>query len=93
MAPVHPHPCNLAECAVEIRQHTLVLKTITVIANGQPKPAPAGCPLPDFISTLRLAPDRVVVERNGAALTPTEARQTLLSDGDRLEIVRIVPGG
>jgi len=33
------------------------------------------------------------VERNGAALTPTEAQQTILADGDRLEIVRIVPGG
>jgi thiamine biosynthesis protein ThiS len=69
------------------------LKTITVIANGQSKPAPAGCPLPDFLSTLRLASERVVVERNGAALTPTEAQQTILNDGDRLEIVRIVPGG
>ncbi len=69
------------------------MKTITVIANGQPKPAPAGCPLPDFLSTLRLAPERVVVERNGAALTPGEAKQTILADGDRLEIVRLVPGG
>jgi sulfur carrier protein len=69
------------------------LKTITVIANGQPKPVPAGCPLPDFLSTLRLAPDRVVVEHNGAALTPGEAKQTILADGDRLEIVRLVPGG
>ena len=28
-----------------------------------------------------------------AALTPSEAKQTILADGDRLEIVRIVPGG
>jgi len=69
------------------------LSDITVIANGQPRPAPAGCPLPEFLTALNLAPERVVVERNGAALTPAEARSVLLAEGDRLEIVRLVPGG
>jgi thiamine biosynthesis protein ThiS len=35
----------------------------------------------------------VVVERNGRALTPGDARSTVLADGDVLEIVRIVAGG
>jgi len=66
---------------------------ITIIANGQPKTARLGCLLPEFLSTLRLSPERVVVERNGAALTPAEAKTTVLVEGDRLEIVRLVPGG
>jgi thiamine biosynthesis protein ThiS len=66
---------------------------ITVTANGKPHPAQPGCPLPEFLTGLGLAPERVVVEHNGAALTPAEARATALVDGDRLEIVRIVAGG
>jgi len=67
--------------------------TISITANGAPRPARAACPLPDFLADLGLAPERVVVERNGSPLTPAEARATLLADGDRLEIVRIVAGG
>ena len=40
-----------------------------------------------------VALERVVVERNGEPLTPSEARESPLADGDRLEIVRIVAGG
>jgi sulfur carrier protein len=69
------------------------LDSISIIANGQKKSARAGCPLPEFLAELRLEPERVVVERNGAALTPAEARATMLAEGDRLEIVRLVPGG
>jgi len=69
------------------------LNSITLIANGQKKSARAGCPLPDFLAELSLEPARVVVERNGTALTPAEARATVLAEGDRLEIVRLVPGG
>ena len=66
---------------------------ISLIANGQKKSARAGCPLPEFLAELRLEPERVVVERNGAALTPAEARASVLAEGDRLDIVRLVPGG
>jgi thiamine biosynthesis protein ThiS len=69
------------------------VEPITVIANGQARPARPGCPLPEFLTALNLAPERVVVERNGTALTPAEARATVLAEGDRLEIVRLVPGG
>jgi thiamine biosynthesis protein ThiS len=66
---------------------------ITVIANGKSHSAPEHCPLPEFLAGLNLAPERVVVERNGEALTPAEARAVMLAEGDRLEIVRLVPGG
>ena len=69
------------------------MDSITIIANGQARTARAACPLAEFLSSLHLAPERVVVERNGAALTPAEARAVVLADGDRLEIVRLVPGG
>ena len=69
------------------------MDTITIIANGQECHTRAACPLTEFLTTLHLAPERVVVERNGAALTPAEARAAILANGDRLEIVRLVPGG
>ncbi len=68
-------------------------ETITVKANGEARYAAAGSTLPEFLAELGLAVGRVVVERNGAPLTPTEARKTVLAEGDRLEIVKIVAGG
>lgn len=66
---------------------------ISITANGKPYAVAPGCSLPDFVEARGLAIDRVVVERNGAALTPAEARRVVLADGDALEIVRIVAGG
>lgn len=69
------------------------MNTITVTANGKKHSAPERCPLPEFLAGLNLAPERVVIERNGEALTPAEARAVVLAEGDQLEIVRLVPGG
>jgi len=66
---------------------------MNIIANGTPYDIPAGMPLADFLAERGLMASRVVVERNGAALTPAETRATLLAEGDRLEIVRVVAGG
>lgn len=67
--------------------------SISIVANGKPFAVPAGQSLDEFIISTGQTPKMVVVERNGAALTPGEARQTELHDGDVLEIVRIVAGG
>jgi len=64
-----------------------------ITANGKPYVLEAGTTLPDFLATLELAPERVVVERNHHALTPAETLKAVLADGDNLEIVRIVAGG
>lgn len=67
--------------------------SIRVVANGTPCSAPAGSTIPDLVRQLGLHPDRVIVERNGQALTRADAAATQLAEGDRLEIVRIVAGG
>lgn len=68
--------------------------SITVEANGRRFIlTPAKQHLSDFIQSQGLAPEHVVVERNRTALSPEEARSTVLHDGDCLEIVRIVAGG
>jgi len=64
-----------------------------IIANSERFEVPTGTSLADFVKERSLALERIVVERNGEPLTPGEARETVLADGDRLEIVRIVAGG
>jgi len=66
---------------------------ISITANGQRYDAPVGQALDAFLESVGQKPRLVVVERNGQALTPGEARAATLSDGDVLEIVRIVAGG
>ena len=66
---------------------------ITITANGRRYDIPPGQRLDEFLGTVGLQPKLVVVERNGLALTPGEARTTVLAGGDVLEIVRIVAGG
>jgi len=66
---------------------------ITVRANGVDCVVPFGTSLPDFLKSRGQALPRVGVERNGAALSPLEAKGVILANGDKLEIVRIVAGG
>ncbi|RME68830.1 MAG: sulfur carrier protein ThiS [Verrucomicrobia bacterium] len=67
--------------------------TITVTANGREYRIPKNQLLDTFLESVGQKPGLVVVERNGIALTQSEARKTVLEHGDRLEIVRIVAGG
>lgn len=67
--------------------------TISITANGKRHDIPTHQPLDEFLIGVGLQPRLVVVERNGIALTPGEARKAVLAPGDVLEIVRIVAGG
>ena len=66
---------------------------INITANGETFSLAPGTALPDFLAERGQAPERVVVERNGEALTQSEAKAATLENGDVLEIVRIVAGG
>jgi thiamine biosynthesis protein ThiS len=66
---------------------------IIVRANGQDYETAFGGTLDAFVQERSLALARVVVELNGEALSPSEARLVRLKSGDKLEIVRIVAGG
>lgn len=66
---------------------------ISVVVNGQPVETEDQILVPEFLRGQEMNPDRVVVELNGRAQTRTESSATRLSDGDKLEVVRIVAGG
>jgi len=66
--------------------------------NGEertfPDPAPSTqFTLSDLIESLSMKPDRVAVELNREIAPRDRWSQTLLKDGDRLEIVHFVGGG
>lgn len=67
--------------------------SISIRANGEAFSVPADCTLQAFVEGQGLSLKRVVVELNGAPLSPSEAAAAVLREGDRLEIVRIVAGG
>ncbi len=64
-----------------------------VTVNGEQRQLEEGAVVPALLGQLGLRPGSAVVERNGVALTPSEAAATVLADGDVLEVVRAVAGG
>jgi sulfur carrier protein len=70
--------------------------SLTLVLNGQPRtfttlPEPPS--LDHVITELGLKGDRVAVEHNGEIVPRTTWAQTILSAGDRLEVVHFVGGG
>ena len=69
---------------------------LRLIVNGEERlledPLP-GCHLADFVATLQFRPDRVAVERNGEIVPRSTWHETVLQDGDKLEVVHFVGGG
>jgi sulfur carrier protein len=65
--------------------------------NGEERafedPVPAELTLAALIESLNMKPDRVAIELNRNIVPREHWLQTLLKDGDRLEIVHFVGGG
>ena len=53
----------------------------------------ASISLTELIASLDLTNNRVAIERNGAIVPRSQHEQTLLTEGDTLEIVVAVGGG
>jgi len=61
--------------------------------NGQVADIPQDQTVADCLSALNLDPEAVVVERNEAIVPKDRWADTLLAEGDSLEIVSFVGGG
>ena len=66
---------------------------VWVVANGDRVEVPAGATVDDLLRQLGLGGRWVLVERNGEPVNRRELATTVLTDGDRLELVRAVAGG
>lgn len=66
---------------------------IAVHLNGEKKDVAEGLTLAALFESLKLPADRIAVERNLEIVPRGRWRETVLQDGDRLEVVHFVGGG
>lgn len=67
-----------------------------IVLNGQAREIslePQNATLERLVETLGMKSDRVAIERNGDIAPRSTWSQTVLVEGDRLEIVHFVGGG
>ena len=66
---------------------------MTITINGQPREVQEGTSVSQLLETLKILPERVVVEVNVTILKRAEHPARILREGDRVEIVQFVGGG
>jgi sulfur carrier protein len=69
---------------------------LTLVLNGQSRTFDVlrqSANVEQLVAELGLKGDRVAVERNGDIVPRSSWTETVLSDGDRLEVVHFVGGG
>ena len=66
---------------------------MNVTVNGEPRDLPDGTTATQLLVLLKVVPERVVVEVNLRILKRAEPTDTLLQEGDQVELVQFVGGG
>ena len=61
--------------------------------NGEAREVSDELKLSELVSELSLAPERVAIELNHRVVRRNQWAETMLADGDRIEIVHFVGGG
>ncbi len=65
----------------------------TIVLNGEPRALAEDTTVAALVTALGLAPQQVAVEKNREIVPRSAHAQTILRDGDQLEIVTFVGGG
>lgn len=65
----------------------------TIVLNGEPRAVAEETTVAGLVTSLGLSPQQVAVEKNREIVPRSAHAQTLLRDGDQLEIVTFVGGG
>jgi thiamine biosynthesis protein ThiS len=66
---------------------------MTISLNGENADARGAETIADLVELYQLPPQMVLIEHNGAALHRHEWPERSLTEGDRVEFVRVVAGG
>jgi len=66
---------------------------MNITLNGASRPLPAAISVADLLQELGYAGKHVALARNGDIVPKSQHAQTVLADGDELEIVVAVGGG
>ena len=67
--------------------------SMTIQVNGQAREIPEDLTVSHLLETLKVAPERVVVELNLTILKRAQHPRTVLKEGDQVELVQFVGGG
>jgi sulfur carrier protein len=66
---------------------------VKISLNGESVDVPGTETIAELIDRCRLPAQSILVEHNGLAVHRHEWPQRLLSEGDRIEFIRVVAGG
>lgn len=66
---------------------------MVLVVNGEDTEVPDGATALGLLQHLGLGPKWVIVERNGEPVERRDLGSTVLSAGDRIELVKAVAGG
>ena len=64
-----------------------------VVLNGEPSEARGANTVADLVQAYQLPPQAVLIEHNGVALHRHEWAGKALTEGDKIEFIRVVAGG
>ncbi len=67
--------------------------TITLHVNGEARRVPRGATVAEVLASLQAPREGVAVEVNGRIVPKARLAETVVADGDRLEVVTFVGGG
>jgi len=64
-----------------------------ISVNGEEMEVSPGFTIGNLLNLLELTPERLAVERNGMVISRKLLTETILKEGDKLEIVKAIGGG
>ncbi|MGB7069197.1 MAG: sulfur carrier protein ThiS [Pyrinomonadaceae bacterium] len=64
-----------------------------VFINGETREIPDGFHLAQLLTHFEMPTQRIAVERNSEVVHRTAWTETLVADGDRIEVIQFVGGG
>ncbi|MBE0599219.1 MAG: sulfur carrier protein ThiS [Desulfuromonadales bacterium] len=64
-----------------------------ITVNGKSRELAAGTTVQALLATLQMDADRVAAEHNGSIVPKNRFADTILAEGDSLELVQFVGGG
>ena len=64
-----------------------------ISVNGEEMEVSPGFTIGNLLNLLDLTPERLAVEKNGMVISRKLLTETILEEGDKLEIVKAIGGG
>ena len=86
-------PPRVSRCAVVTPGRNVIVATVQVTVNDEPRTLPDGATVADLVAALELGPRRIAVEVNRDIVPRADYAAHRLLDGDAVEIIHFVGGG